>query len=368
MAMIDSRASWNARLGIRLCTECRSLVGEAGRGSTHVAAPRSRRDGSRSYPGTSGTRDRVSEMATVLIIDDCEKHRAAVSSVLRDDGDFELILEASDGINGLQQLMADCVDIVICDLEMPGFDGEKLLQIKQSQPSTRDIPILFATGTMNADRRLRLLKGGAQDVITKPFHPRELLARMRLHLKVKQMREELVRQNEELKKLSTTDELTGMWNRRYLDEALAIELERARRYGTPLSLLMLDLDKFKCINDDYGHPAGDVVLAETGRRIRKLTRGTDISARYGGEEFVSVLSQNGVEGSILAASCWRSRIGDEPFELPDGRKVRVTASIGVATHDSSIKSATELISLADTALYGAKQNGRNCVIHANACR
>jgi diguanylate cyclase (GGDEF)-like protein len=190
-----------------------------------------------------------------------------------------------------------------------------------------------------------------------------------MHLNLKQLQNERVDHIKELEHLSTTDQLTGMRNRRYLEETLDIEFRRADRHKTALSILMVDLDNFKHINDAYGHPAGDSVLSEAGRRIRGLTRSTDISVRYGGEEFLGVLTHNNTQQALVAAERWRCGLSGEPFEIPGGEKISVTASIGVATYDATCElafdSAAALIAAADEALYRAKDQGRDCVVHAS---
>lgn len=305
-------------------------------------------------------------MATILIIDDSTKQRDLFRAALGRDGEFDRILEAKDGLSGLRLLLTQRVDIVLCDLEMPGLDGEKLLHASQDAQRGHPVPFLFVTGSENTERLVRLFERGAVDVIRKPFHPAELDARLRLHLRIRHLERDLSARNAQLERLSTTDELTQLRNRRFVDEVLEREVHRARRHRSALSILMLDLDHFKSINDSYGHPAGDAVLKETGRRIRDLLRRSDVAARYGGEEFIIVLALSDARAAWLAAERWRSAIGDEPFALPDGSHIEVTTSIGVATYHAGLASRRSFIAAADEALYDAKQAGRNCVSVAGA--
>jgi len=302
-------------------------------------------------------------MQTLLLIEDSPAHRAEIRRVLESANLFGRIIEASDGIEGLKLLISEQdVDLVLCDLEMPGLDGEKLLQIKQAQLADREIPILFLTASTDLNRRVRLLESGASDTIVKPFHPADLVARLRLHLKLKLLQNELRDKNEVLKGMSTTDHLTELRTRRYLSEVLAVECLRSKRYKSPLSVVMADLDYFKRVNDTYGHAAGDAVLKGTADVLRKNLRATDVAARWGGEEFLVVLPETDLQGAELWAERWREDIEGHTFEAPDGKTLRVTISIGVASLSDDMDKQDVLIDAADKALYRAKESGRNRVV------
>jgi diguanylate cyclase (GGDEF)-like protein len=301
-------------------------------------------------------------LATILIIEDSESQRAQILSALSPTGMFERTLEAADGFEGLKLLLRERVDVVLCDLEMPGLDGEKLLRVKEQSPGGRNIPFIFLTASQNFDRRARLLEDGACDALTKPFHPADLVARLRLHLKIKRLQDELRDKNETLARLSTTDAVTGLRTRRYASDVLTIEFLRARRYQMPLTVLMADLDNFKLVNDRYGHPTGDTVLRGVSSLLETQLRATDVAGRYGGEEIIVILAENEVEGGVTVAERWRAAVEEEIFEATDGRSLHVTVSIGVATFAGSMTSADELVAAADTALYRAKEGGRNQVV------
>jgi two-component system cell cycle response regulator len=303
-------------------------------------------------------------LATILIIDDSAAHRAEIQRALQQATDFDRVLEAGDGIKGLKLLLNERVDVVLCDLEMPGLDGEKLLRVKESAPGGKHIPFLFITASQNFDRRVRLLQDGACDAITKPFHPGDLVARLQLHLKIKLLQDELRDKNESLARLSTTDAVTGLRTRRYLNEVLAIEFLRARRYHSPLTVLMADLDHFKQVNDRFGHLAGDNVLRGVGAVLQAQMRATDVAGRYGGEEFLVILAENEVDGGHVVAERWRMAVEEASFDVLEGRETQLTISIGVASHTPETNSADELIAAADAALYRAKDRGRNCVVVA----
>jgi diguanylate cyclase (GGDEF)-like protein len=300
-------------------------------------------------------------MATILLIDDSEKHRDAIRTAIEASGLFDRVLEAADGLRGLKYLLGEAVDVVLCDLEMPGLDGDKLLLARSSQQNLANVPFVFLTASQDMSRRARLLEDGACDAIAKPFHPVDLIARLRLHLKVKRLQDELLVKNATLARLSTIDELTGLRSRRYVSEVLSIEIQRARRYGTPLSILMADLDHFKEVNDRYGHPAGDAVLQGVSQLLLASLRATDVAGRFGGEELLVVLPQIEAEGAHVMAERWRAVVDKTPFEAPDGRGIHAALSIGVASYTKSMQQPDELIAAADKALYAAKQQGRNRV-------
>jgi diguanylate cyclase (GGDEF)-like protein len=299
-------------------------------------------------------------MSTILVIDDSETHRGEIRALLHESRVFSTILEAADGFEGLRLLMGNPVDVVLLDLEMPKLDGEKLLRMKDSSPGGAHIPFIFLTGSADVAQRARLLTRGASDAIEKPFHPAELVARLRLHLKVKRLQDELMLKNATLAQLSSIDSLTGLRARRFVDEVLNIEFLRARRYRTPLSIVMADVDHFKRVNDEFGHLAGDTVLRGVSEVVQCMVRNTDVVGRYGGEELIVVGPQNDAAGAGVLAERLREAIEAARFEFGD-RKLGVTVSFGVAEYQRHMKSAEALIEAADRALYAAKQRGRNQV-------
>jgi diguanylate cyclase (GGDEF)-like protein len=299
-------------------------------------------------------------MARILIIEDSASQRAEVRNLLREAGLFEQILEADNGVRGLKMLLSEPVDLVLCDLELPGLDGEKLLRMSHSAHG-RQIPFLVLTSVKDSERKARLLREGACDTIMKPFHAVDLIARIELHLKLQQLQRELIEKNRMLEKLSTTDPLTGLRNRRFLNEILSVEFQRAYRYGTGLTILMADLDRFKEVNDRYGHLAGDEVLSVLAKRLQHRLRASDVGGRYGGEEFMVLLFHVNAEGGALFAERWRAEVEETPIELDDGRSVGITLSVGVASYAPTFKDYGEFVAAADAALYRAKAAGRNRV-------
>ena len=299
-------------------------------------------------------------MATLLLIEDSETQRAEIRAAVDDSLLFERVLDAGDGLQGLRMLLSEPVDVVLCDLELPGLDGEKLLRMRKGNGNA-DVPFVFLSAVTDGDRRARLLRAGAADSITKPFHRADLLARLELHVKLRRLQQELIDKNRQLQQLSTTDALTGLRNRRFLTEMLAIEFMRARRYGHELAVVLADLDHFKKVNDGHGHAAGDLVLRGIGDTVRARLRRTDYGGRYGGEEFLVVLAHTAPEGARAFAECWREDVEAREFVLGDDTALSATLSLGVAVCEPGIETAGDLVAAADRALYRAKDEGRNQV-------
>ena len=299
--------------------------------------------------------------SSVLVIDDSPSARHEIRRVLEASRLFTTVLEASDGLVGLRMLLVENVEAIICDLEMPGLDGEKLLHAQRSRPDARDVAFFFVTAQRDPDRMARLLRAGASDTIQKPFHPAELLARLEAHLRLRRLQAELRDKNAMLERVSTTDSVTGLRSRRYVGELLAIEVLRSTRYKTPLSVLMCDLDNFKRVNDSFGHPAGDAVLARAGAVIRDSLRASDVAGRYGGEEFLLVLPHTEIEGASTLAERVRASIEETEFDVGAKAPHPVTVSVGVAVLGAG-QSIDALVAEADEALYEAKGAGRNRVV------
>lgn len=299
---------------------------------------------------------------SVLIIDDSEAVREKIIKTLEPLGLFARFYQAEDGLEGFKRLLASPVDIILCDLEMPRMDGFKFLGMLKSRPDVSDTPVIILTGNEDRELKIRGLDQGACDFLTKPFDPEELVARMKVHLKIKHLQDDLKRTNELLLELSNTDHLTGLFNRRYLIEALDKELQRAHRKDGMVSLIMLDLDHFKRINDSYGHMQGDVVLQKVALQLQKELRNYDIAARYGGEEFVAILPDTSLKEAYMVAD--RVRLSIQGMHLAGPLAVeRITASLGVAAYPAThFEDIDGLLRSADEALYQAKERGRNQVV------
>ena len=298
---------------------------------------------------------------TLLIIDDSATIRQRVSDIIAKNHLFQEVLQASDGIEGFKLLVSNPVDVILCDVEMPGIDGLKFLALLQSREDLRDKPVIMLTSHTDVATKVRGLESGASDYITKPFEPQELIARLKVHLQLKTLQDELRRSNRLLMELSQTDPLTRLCNRRSLTEMLENELSRCLRNLAPCSLIMCDIDHFKQVNDEYGHQAGDDVLVKVADLLREQLRPYDLAARYGGEEFCLVLPETNLAHATEVAERIRQEIQGFKFTGNLGT-LKLTISLGVATISGNCEiSEDELIRMADEALYLAKNSGRNRV-------
>lgn len=298
---------------------------------------------------------------SILIIDDTKPIRQQILDTLRGTDLFSAYFEATNGIEGFKTLLSEKIDIVLCDVEMPGMDGFKFLSMVNSREELRDIPVLLLTSHEEMATKIRGLKQGASDYVTKPFSPEELLARVNIHLKIKTLQDNLKESNQRLLQLSLTDPLTELNNRRHLMELLGNEFERTRRTNDPCAFVMIDLDHFKRVNDTYGHQQGDVVLRATAREIKRQLRQYDSAARFGGEEFALILPETSPKDAVMVAERLRQSLCDMQF-TGSIAELTITASFGIATIPyEKIASIEDLIRLADDALYTAKNNGRNRV-------
>ena len=292
-------------------------------------------------------------MPTVLLVDDEEVNIYALKIIL--ESRSYQCLTASSGVEALRIAVEALPDAILLDIQMPGMDGYEVCQQLKKDPRTEPIPIVFLTARhCDNEEIVRGLELGANDYITKPFNQEELLARVGVMVRVRTA-------EDALRNASQTDELTGLKNRRFLQQRLEEELHRASRYSMKLSCIMLDIDHFKKINDNHGHSAGDHVLREVASVISRHVRKSDIAVRYGGEEFVVLLFESDKTQAKRVAERIRKDIESRAF-CWNGQGLNLTISSGVATFpEAGITTPDELVSRADSALYSAKASGRNAV-------
>jgi diguanylate cyclase (GGDEF)-like protein len=246
------------------------------------------------------------------------------------------------------------------DVIMPEMDGYKLAQkFKQATPS---VPVILLTATDDLHAKRRAHAAGADELLSKPINLVELQIRVSSMIRIKQLNDRIVETSAKLAALALVDSLTQIANRRALTERLTHEVERSKRYGHPFSCLLIDIDHFKHINDEFGHQTGDSVLVEVARVIAQSVRNTDLAGRYGGEEFMVLAPETRAGDARVLAERIRSRI---PM-LSETRPTvpGVTVSIGIASVDSRVGSPEGLVASADAALYEAKRGGRNQVVMA----
>ena len=296
----------------------------------------------------------------ILLIDDREASHDRIIAMLSQGHKVELECDPHDA---LFRAAEGRYDLIIVSLALQNFDGLRLCSQLRSLDRTRNVPILaISEGDSNA-RLVRGLEIGVNDYLLRPIDKNELLARARTQIRKKRYTERL-RDNVQMSiEMAITDPLTQLYNRRYMESHLNSLIEQAASRKKPLTVLVLDIDYFKAINDTHGHDAGDDVLREFATRIKKSIRGIDLACRYGGEEFVVVMPETDLAVATMVAERLRRRIATEPFPIQDGSKsIEVTISVGISALGGKDDNAANLLKRADAALYRAKRDGRNRVV------
>lgn len=295
----------------------------------------------------------------ILLVDDSEMTRAVLRSLMEEPPLRARVVEACDGADGMQQIEKHDFDCVISDLDMPVMDGMEFLKAVRLRYSRVELPFLLLTSNTGLEKKVDGFRAGASDYVVKAGESAELLVRVETHVSLRRM-------HRELERLAYTDALTGFGNRRWFTEQIEAELSRAKRNKRILSLFVLDVDHFKSINDRYGHPVGDAVLAQLAQVVRTGARGYDAIARVGGEEFAVLLPEVPPEHSTAVAE--RLRLAIEMAAIGGMEPSQVTVSIGVAVGPiSDDDSWTKLFKRADHGLYEAKRQGRNRVCLFDEC-
>jgi len=302
---------------------------------------------------------KTDQLPLLLLVEDSHTTTALLSKYL---GSSYEMLHAVDGMEAWRMLEANSdIDVVITDINMPNMTGHQLLvKIRKSDDGRyKNLPVIvMTTAEDNVDRNLAFLNG-ANDFITKPIDEMELQARVGVHYRLARTIRELEGSRRALAEQATTDPLTKLRNRRAFFENGARALAVARRYVSDLSVILLDIDHFKKINDSCGHQAGDDALIAVAQILSRLTRTEDTVARIGGEEFAILLPDTNRLGAAVLAERIRAAIEHEQFIMGD-KVVRITASVGIASFGvDPAESIDQLLGVADTRLYKAKNNGRN---------
>lgn len=298
-----------------------------------------------------------SRIAKVLVIDDEPATAAAIAELLREMGHAPTVCH--DWIDALRHFGNGEVDLVLMDAVMPTVDGFKLTKIFRSR-ATSYVPIVFLTGLADQHAREQGIAIGADDFLTKPVDKLELRMRLTAMLRIRALTQDLESKSKALARLASVDGLTGIANRRAFDERLPAELESSVKSGTVFSLLLVDIDHFKRVNDTFGHAVGDQLLTSFGKLLSELTRACDLPFRYGGEEFAVLATNTSAQQAVFLAQRLRSAFSLRTQEATACGSQ--TISIGVCGCDQvRSPSVSRLIEAADAALYRAKAGGRNQV-------
>jgi diguanylate cyclase (GGDEF)-like protein len=325
---------------------------DAGRPGTGEAQPPAKA-GEPSPQKTETAAQVADDQLTILVAEDNADQMEIIQMILGKSR-YRLLC-ATDGQEALDILAKESVDLALLDIMMPKLSGMEVCRRIREDPRLKNIYVIFLTALITGEDRVKGLELGANDYITKPFYLPELMARISVG-------ERLTLQRRQMEQQAAHDPLTGLYNRRSFEERFTHEFARTQRYGRPLSILMIDIDDFKQINDQYGHDQGDVVIKSVARVLDERMRKSDISARYGGEEFIVLLPEVPLDGALQAGEKIRQEISGLKFEPSSANSFATTVSIGAAsTSQGSYEEGHAVIKDADLALYKAKRSGKNRV-------
>ena len=303
----------------------------------------------------------------ILIVDDHEDNIELLRARLEARG-YE-VHGANDGYAALEAVTRVVPDLILLDVMMPKMDGIEVVRRLKANPDLPFIPVIMQTALDSTENKVEGLDAGADDYITKPINFAELEARVNSLLRIKKLQTELNESknelsvlNDKLRKISLTDGLTGIENRRSLEDRLKDQWQHSVRLHEPMAVVMCDIDKFKSVNDNYGHQAGDAVLKEIARLLKDEAREIDRVGRYGGEEFLLILPGTVLDAAVTFAERLREKVENHTFSY-EGGTLRRTISCGVASAPHpKVKDQEALVRGADDALYVAKETGRNRVV------
>jgi two-component system cell cycle response regulator len=306
----------------------------------------------------------LDEPASVLLVDGRANSQERISRALKPIAD---VVVRSDPQAAVFEAAEGNFDMILVNSNFDDYDPLRLCSQFRSLERSRFIPILLVVDQGGEPMVVRALELGVNDYILRPVEANELLLRCLTQIRRKRFNDQLRDSVQQTIELAVTDGLTGLNNRRYLDKHMKLLYERAIARERPLSLCITDIDRFKSVNDTYGHDAGDEVLREFAARIRSTVRGADLACRFGGEEFVVVMPDTSPETAAAVAERLRMVIESQPFRLRQaGISLTITASLGISSTEWGAQSPEQLLKQADRALYEAKHGGRNRVVAAAA--
>jgi diguanylate cyclase (GGDEF)-like protein len=289
---------------------------------------------------------------TILVGDNSQVVREVLRWHLESHG--YQVIEAADGAESVTLARKAKPAVILLSVELPTLNGHQALARLKADKELRDTPVVFITAHTETDDVVEGLRLGAHDYLRKPFEPAEVIARVSAAVRVKKLQDDLRARNAELDRIARSDPLTGLANRRHLDEQLAAHAASAERHHHDLSVAVVDIDNFKTVNDTFGHNAGDTVLREVARRIAGSARVEDVVGRWGGEEFIVILPHCDIDGATVVSERIRRAVAATPIRSEHGIAIPVTVSIGCTGGTDDV-----VVERADAALYAAKKGGRN---------
>ncbi|HPU16840.1 MAG TPA: diguanylate cyclase, partial [Polymorphobacter sp.] len=295
----------------------------------------------------------------ILLVDSDERSAERIRSYLAPAHRVEVL--ANPGDAALQVAGAD-YELAIVSMALGDFDPLRVCSQMRTLERTRGLPILLVAEDADRQRVVRGLDLGVNDFIMRPVERNELAARVRTQIKRQRYATELRQSVTNTLALAVTDELTGLYNRRYFDRHLTLMLDKAREQDRDMAVMLIDMDFFKSVNDNHGHDIGDAVLKEFAQRLRRNIRGVDLACRFGGEEFVVLMPDTDYRQAQSVAERVRMSVAERAFETAEPRPLTVTCSVGVALNEHQADTPEMILKRADVALYRAKREGRNRVV------
>lgn len=295
----------------------------------------------------------------ILIIDTDRRHAERIQSYLSSDHTVDILTEPADAVF---QVTGASYELALVSMSLDDFDPLRVCSQVRTVDHSRNLPIILLADAADKPRVVRALDLGVNDFISRPVERNELLARVRTQIRRHRYAMELRESVSSTMALAVTDELTGLYNRRYFDRHLGVMLAKAHEQERDMALMLIDIDHFKAVNDTHGHDVGDRVLREFAARLKRNIRGVDLACRFGGEEFVVLMPDTDTGQAEAVAERVRQAMAEKAFEVGSPRGLSVTVSVGVSIREQLSDTPESIIKRADVALYRAKREGRNRVI------
>lgn len=301
----------------------------------------------------------TTEGGRVLLIDSDERHGARIAGYLASSHYVDVLTDPADAVARISE---GNFELTLISMALGDFDPLRVASQVRTLEKSRSLPIILIAEDADRPRVVRGLDLGVNDFIMRPVDRNELAARVRTQIRRQRYAAELRESVNNTLALAVTDELTGLYNRRYFDRHLALLLNKARDNNRDMALMLIDLDFFKAVNDTHGHDCGDAVLQEFSERLKRNIRGVDLACRYGGEEFVVLMPDTDFKQAQGVAERVRQAISDRGFEISPSHRLSITVSMGVALNERETDTPETLLKRADIALYRAKREGRNRIV------
>ena len=296
---------------------------------------------------------------SILIVDTDQRHADRIKQYLTPEHSVDILTQPADAVF---QVTGAQYELALVAMSLTDFDPLRVCSQIRTLDHTRSLPIILIADEADKPKVVRALDLGVNDFIMRPVERNELAARVRTQIRRQRYALELRESVNNTMAMAVTDDMTGLYNRRYFDRHLGVMLGKAQSQDRDMALMILDIDHFKAVNDTHGHDIGDAVLKEFAARLKRNIRGVDLACRFGGEEFVVLMPDTDYRQAELVAERVRQSIAERPFEVGAGRPLSVTVSAGVTLNETASDTPETLVKRADVALYRAKREGRNRVV------